>query len=97
MPNMDFDQILQGRSLPDRRRIVLEYLHELTIEARDLDEMRKLKGLVEVMHTLAGTLLRSGHDDEYLVGETIRDKGQIYDVTDNLLRACRRLAGRKGY
>ncbi len=94
---MYLDAALSHRSIPERRLILLQYLHQLTIEARDVDEPRRLKGLTEVMHTLVGALLSAQNADDYLVEDAVLDKGKIYGVESNLERAWQRLGRRHGY
>lgn len=90
----EFDSMIRDRAQSEQRQLFLEYLYELTIEARDLSNLAQLKGLYEVVHTIVGVLLRATLGDDWLIGDILGDYGRIYEIERNLSQACARVGKR---
>ena len=92
---MKFNDMIAARPSTEQPRLLVQYVHELTIEARGVVEVKQLRGVVEAIHTIAGALLRGSSDRDFLVGDVLGDLGRIYGIDHNLQRAIERVQRRK--
>lgn len=87
---MELNEILANRPPSKQRATLVFVIHELTVEARGEEDLAKVRGIIEAIHTIAGALLPGPHKDIY-VGDTLRDFGRIYAIDENLTRVFDRV------
>lgn len=87
---MELDQIISNQPSSKQHDLLIFVIHELTVEIRGEDDVTKIRGLVEAIHTIASALLPGTHKDN-LIGHILRDYGRIYGIDDNLDRVYKRV------